>query len=129
VHDSGQDHTNPHGYTSRFIQGNPVRERVAHMFRRIIRTITVLAALGAGLALSSPAVALARPASGATPDGVTTWNFTHETYPDTSAGLAACNAQGAKAYPDLWACPLGDPDAGVYNLWIGHTTYPVIPPS
>ena len=52
------------------------------------------------------------------------WQFEGATYPDTSAGLVACNSEGKllfEEYPktDLsWNCRLGSPDSGVYNLWI-----------
>jgi hypothetical protein len=46
------------------------------------------------------------------------------TYPDTSAGLAACEAMGTYDVEHGgvagYSCALSDPDAGVYNLWI-HT--------
>lgn len=50
--------------------------------------------------------------------------FTGDTYPDTSTGLAACDAQGhadevhGLGYVVGYTCALGDPDAGVYNLWL-----------
>jgi hypothetical protein len=52
------------------------------------------------------------------------WGFTGLTYPDTTAGLEACHAEGAywlKAVPSqnlAFECLLNDPDSGVYNLWI-----------
>jgi hypothetical protein len=48
------------------------------------------------------------------------WYFTGFTYPDTSAGLTACNAKGQslpKPPNANWACELGTPNANVYNLW------------
>lgn len=52
------------------------------------------------------------------------WEFEGATYPDTSAGLLACNTEGKDlvvTYPKTdisWNCRLGSPDSGVYNLWI-----------
>jgi len=54
----------------------------------------------------------------------TTWDFTGLTYPDTSAGQAACLAEGEYWHTSdpsqniAWECLLSDPDSGVYNLWI-----------
>lgn len=49
--------------------------------------------------------------------------FSGDTYPDTAAGLAACNAEGSyeRAHGGVtsWTCLLGDPHAGRYNLWLG----------
>lgn len=97
----------------------------------------LLAALGAAVLLVSPATALAATAAPAAithpqavdggGSGLTT-SFTGITYPDTSAGLSACQAQGNYIVTDPgshtigYQCPLGDPDAGVYNLWT--TWYP-----
>jgi hypothetical protein len=51
--------------------------------------------------------------------------FTGDTYPDTSAGLAACDAEGpiiqARDDADKWFCLLGRPDAGLYGLYMGYT--------
>jgi hypothetical protein len=51
------------------------------------------------------------------------WEFYGITYPDTSAGLKACNAAGLalvvqnpRSYAN-WKCILNDPNAG-YNLWL-----------
>jgi hypothetical protein len=65
-----------------------------------------------------------------TPDAsITETSFTGLTYPDTSAGLSACEAQGAAditnappLYGDVisYSCELGDPDSGVYNLWLTY---------
>jgi hypothetical protein len=52
------------------------------------------------------------------------WGFTGLTYPDTSAGLSACHAEGLyweESVPSqnlAYECLLSDPDSGVYNLWI-----------
>jgi hypothetical protein len=50
---------------------------------------------------------------------------TNYTYPETSAGLSACDAEGAylKAnapgrYIASYFCEIGNPVAGVYNLWL-----------
>jgi hypothetical protein len=61
----------------------------------------------------------------ATPDiePNTQWEFFGLTYPDTSAGLAACNAEGSALHQALpqqnifWQCRLNTPDPG-YDLWI-----------
>ena len=40
-----------------------------------------------------------------------------------AAGLAACNAEGAYERAHgvaTWSCWLGNPNAGVYNLWLGQ---------
>jgi hypothetical protein len=58
----------------------------------------------------------------ATPDGIIS-AFTGCTYPDTAAGLAECDAMGeyeAQHGSLGYSCPLGNPDPGVYNLWV-HT--------
>jgi len=54
----------------------------------------------------------------------TQWEFSGLTYPDTNAGLTACHQegvllhQGAPTADIAWQCQLGNPDAGVWNLWI-----------
>jgi hypothetical protein len=95
-------------------------------------------ALGSALALpaaaqaatSAPTAGIARMAASAghhaavpdIPPG-SQWEFFGLTYPDTSAGLAACNEEGSYLHrtvpnQDLsWKCSLNDPDSG-YNLWI-----------
>jgi len=50
------------------------------------------------------------------------WQFTGASYPLTSAGLAACEAEGTyltiEYRTDIsYTCPANRPDAG-YNLWI-----------
>jgi hypothetical protein len=55
--------------------------------------------------------------------GGSQWEFSGLTYPDTSAGLTACHAEGLyfmKSVPSqnlAFECLLNDPDSG-YNLWI-----------
>ncbi len=50
--------------------------------------------------------------------------FTGLTYPDTPYGLSSCQAQGAWMQSEsgsevvAYSCPLNDPTAGVYNLWV-----------
>lgn len=87
-------------------------------------------AAGAGIFLYSPITlhaAAATPSAAVTaaPDTTLFLNaFTGYTYPDTSAGLSACDAEGSYLvdYSDgnfvNYYCTLGDPDAGVYNLWV-----------
>jgi hypothetical protein len=82
--------------------------------------------------LTAQAVTVASGAAGvsAVPAGqIVETSFTGLTYPDTSAGLSACDAQGAADItnaPPLYgnvtgySCELGDPDAGVYNLWLTY---------
>jgi hypothetical protein len=54
----------------------------------------------------------------------TQWDYFGLTYPDTTAGLEACHAEGASLQEgvptqDLASeCLLGNPNKGVYNLWI-----------
>jgi hypothetical protein len=90
--------------------------------------------LGAGLvfavpafaqaATSAPATAHARyAASSARPDDEV-FRFTGDTYPDTTAGLAACEAQGkifAAEGEGVTDCWLGEPDAGLYGLYMVRT--------
>jgi hypothetical protein len=55
------------------------------------------------------------------PQDVWRWVYYGDTYPDTSAGLAACDAEGQsliKAPINNYSCMLGNPNAGVYNLWV-----------
>jgi hypothetical protein len=51
--------------------------------------------------------------------------FTFYTYPDTPAGLSACDTEGAYLeahaqgrYIAGYFCEVGNPEAGVYNLWV-----------
>jgi len=59
----------------------------------------------------------------------TQWEFSGLTYPDTNAGLGACNAEGLYFHETVpaqniaWQCQLGNPNAGVYNLWILFHTF------
>lgn len=103
------------------------------MFRPVTGRVALLTAIAAGLVLAVPAAAQAHtqphtppPAahavSSARPDGVILY-FSGDTYPDTAAGQSACNAEGfyerAHGGVSSWACLLGDPHAGLYNLWLG----------
>jgi hypothetical protein len=51
------------------------------------------------------------------------WLFFGSVYPDTAAGLGACNSEGiylvvhAPANDKSWECRLNSPDAG-YDLWV-----------
>jgi hypothetical protein len=86
-----------------------------------------LSALGATMVLALPAAAqaatsgpAAHNASAVVPNGEIEW-FTGYTYPDTAAGLAACTAEGVSYEADgvgSWTCWLGNPDAGLYGLWV-----------
>jgi hypothetical protein len=107
------------------------KRRQANMSHLNIRKAMLLAAVGASMALALPAVAQAAAASPAVhaaqaarsqirPNGEIEW-FTGDTYPDTSAGLAACTARGVQyesTGAGSWSCWLGNPDAGLYGLWI-----------
>jgi hypothetical protein len=49
------------------------------------------------------------------------WSYYGLTYPDTPAGLAACDAKGESLLkPSIinYACLLSDPVLNVYNLWV-----------
>jgi hypothetical protein len=77
-------------------------------------------------ATASPAIsASATPASPGAIDPIITY-FTGLTYPDTSTGLTDCDLEGETLVyisdgEDLgYQCKLGDPDSGVYNLWITY---------
>jgi hypothetical protein len=94
----------------------------------------VLSVLGASLVVAWPASAQATtsvPASAHASHHASTARpndlvevFTGHTYPDTAAGLAACQAEG-KIYQQSGAgvpyCWLGEPDAGLYGLWMIRT--------
>jgi len=93
--------------------------------------LALLAAAASGLILASPALAqthapaVSRTAAvshtaGARPDGEVWW-FSGDTYADTAAGLAACNAEGTYERGhgvSTYSCWLGNPDAGLYGLWL-----------
>jgi hypothetical protein len=74
-------------------------------------------------AASAPAARIVRMAVPNIPPGAQ-WEFEGATYPDTSAGLAACNSEGKLLFVQFpktdisWNCRLGSPYSGVYNLWI-----------
>lgn len=99
---------------------------------RLVARPFLFAVLGAALVFLSPVASQAATsaAAGTVPRAVATgnkvligWVFTGYTYPDTSAGLAACDAKGQSLlnqYVTHYMCPLSDPDAGVYNLWVYH---------
>jgi hypothetical protein len=91
--------------------------------RRLVKAGALLsAALGATFALSVTAQAATQTARPAVNQG--TWVFFGLTYADTSAGLAACNAEGAALVEQVppsytkWVCRLNSPDVGSYNLWM-----------
>jgi hypothetical protein len=94
---------------------------------------TALLSVALGSAFVIPAAAQAAPSAPAAPIIRTVapnippnaqWEFEGATYPNTSAGLLACNSEGKllfETYPKTdisWNCRLGSPDSGVYNLWI-----------
>jgi hypothetical protein len=84
-----------------------------------------IAAVGTAAFFFSPALAQASTAAPASEPIIITY-FTTLTYPDTSAGLLSCQEQGAGLVAESdgedlgYSCQLGDPDAGVYNLWISY---------
>lgn len=92
----------------------------------------IVSVLGAIMVLVLPAAAQAATsapashnASVAVPNGEIEW-FTGYTYADTAAGLAACTAKGVSYEQEgvgSWSCWLGNPDAGLYGLWVlSHIT-------
>jgi hypothetical protein len=102
----------------------------------VVKSVLSVAA-GAGIFLFSPmtaqAVTLGPSATASalptTAGHVTSVNpfidvYTGLTYPDTSAGLSACDAEGAylvahgEGEVPGYYCTLGNPNAGVYNLWV-----------
>lgn len=90
-----------------------------------LATLTVLVSPAAAQA-AAPAVSAPTSHSNVVvkPDS-TVLEFTGGTYPDTSAGLAACDKEGpilqAQEGANKWFCLLGNPDAGLYGLWLGYT--------
>jgi hypothetical protein len=95
----------------------------------IVLKSAIFAAAGIAVLFLYPMSAQAH----ATASGVTTDTsspiityFTGLTYPDTSAGLSACDEEGEELVyisdgEDVgYSCQLGNPDAGVYNLWISY---------
>jgi hypothetical protein len=96
-----------------------------------VRKALLVPALGAVIGLGLPSAAQAATAASAAvhahqtvphavPNGEIEW-FTGDTYPDTAAGLAACTAEGESYQREgvgSWSCFLGNPDAGLYGLWI-----------
>ncbi len=93
------------------------------------------AVLGAAALAAFPAVASAVPAHGYSHastavhrmGGTRKW-FTGDTYPLTPAGLAACQAEGAYLVANgpydapAYNCSSGNPDPGLYNLWLTIVT-------
>jgi hypothetical protein len=91
----------------------------------------VIAALGVAVALGS---SMAANAGVTSPNAPVTHSviksgtilityFTGDTYPETAAGLSSCQKEGkaivAAGGPNFsYSCEPGDPDAGLYNLWI-----------
>jgi hypothetical protein len=117
------------------------------MPRASMRKLLLSGALGTAVALSLPmtahasvrvsadsgrisAVAASRN-SAMTPDlPQGQWVFTGLTYPDTSTGLDECGAkgwlleEGSDGEDVALSCRLGNPDAGVYNLWLYQLSGP-----
>ena len=93
------------------------------MFKSFALKVSVLAAAGVAAFCFGPMAAQAVTVTHTVGDPVSNV-FEGLTYPDTSAGLAACDTEGrdlvaASNGDDInFTCPLGDPDPGVYNLWI-----------
>ena len=85
----------------------------------------IFAALGAAVFFSFPIAANAAASAGAGSNGITVYHtYTGLDYPDTAVGLADCQEMGSEillspaAHAKAYSCDLGDPDAGVYGLWI-----------
>jgi|SRR5580693_526574 hypothetical protein len=82
--------------------------------------------LAAQAATSAPAASTSAVRQAVSPnlDPGTEFEFFGLTYPDTTAGLEACQAEGASLHAGLPAqdlsseCLFGNPNKGVYNLWI-----------
>jgi hypothetical protein len=80
------------------------------------KVAVLLSAAGATMALALPATAQA-----ATSTHGEIEFFTGFTFPDTAAGLAACEAKGNTERSEgegSPTCILGDPDAGMYGLFV-----------
>jgi hypothetical protein len=101
------------------------------MLKLFIAKPLVIAALGVTVALGSSMAANAGVASSNAPvthsviksGTILITYFTGDTYPETSAGLSSCQKEGealvAAGGPNFsYSCDPGDPDAGLYNLWI-----------
>lgn len=97
-----------------------------HLVRLVLLAALTASALLQQAAASAPAGAAAH---GAVLAGhhvlrdryVNGWNYDYLTYPDTPAGLAACDAKGESLLkPPIinYACLLSDPVLNVYNLWV-----------
>jgi hypothetical protein len=86
----------------------------------VLSSATALATTSA-VARTIPRVVTAGPQVPYSPQDVWRWAYYGDTYPDTSAGLAACDAEGQsliKAPINNYNCILGNPNANVYNLWV-----------
>jgi hypothetical protein len=107
------------------------------MTRLTMTGALISAALGSVLVLpvaaqaapSAPAAGISRMAVSAAVPNIppVVWEFYGTTYPDTSAGLAACNAEGSYLHQQnsrviTWSCELGNPNSGLYNLWYLYNT-------
>jgi hypothetical protein len=81
----------------------------------------MLSVLGAAALLAVPATAYASAAAPAHKvTGEIMW-FTGYTYPETAAGLAACNAKGETYVSQgvgSYTCFADNPDAGQYGLFV-----------
>jgi hypothetical protein len=94
------------------------------MLKSLAFKSAAIVATGAAAFFFSPVLAQASTTPSAT-DPIITY-FTTLTYPDTAAGLLSCQEQGSTFVADSdgedlgYSCELGDPDAGVYNLWISY---------
>jgi hypothetical protein len=82
--------------------------------------------VAAQAAIPAPAASTSAGSQAASPgiEPGSEWGFTGLTYPDTTAGLTACHAEGVYWHDSVpsqnlaYECLLNDPDSGVYNLWI-----------
>jgi|HubBroStandDraft_4_1064222.scaffolds.fasta_scaffold833438_2 hypothetical protein len=102
------------------------------MSRPATGALALFAAIAAGMIMASPATAAqaqtsapgGHAAASVRPDGEIWW-FSGHTYADTAAGLAACNAEGTYERAHgvaTYSCWLGNPDAGLYGLWLADIT-------
>jgi hypothetical protein len=92
------------------------------MFRRVVARSVLIAALGAiSVFLPSAAAQAAGTAIRIVPSDIIGWRETPYTFPDSPAGLAACDAQGQadlSEFVNNYACYLGDQTTDVYTLWL-----------
>jgi hypothetical protein len=98
------------------------------MFRSIALKSAIFAAAGTTVLCFSPLAAQARtnaPSVANHTNAIAVWVYVGHVYPDTSAGLSECYAEGVTLIEDGGSiyfaerCTLGDPEAG-YDLWLEY---------